>query len=88
MTDTVFCYHCRRNHPSTEVTQVQSKGVKRWRCRKSIVSSQADQAQRDAFGKTTSEMNRRKPLRHYLQKLPHCVLDVFNSPSNSLGNSA
>jgi len=80
MTDKVFCYHCRNYHPSTEVRQVQSKGVKRWRCLKSIASSQASRAQRDAFGKAISETNRKVTLEQSGQTLPRCVLEVFRSP--------
>ena len=85
MTDKVFCYHCRNYHPSTEVRQVQSKGVKRWRCLKSIASSQASRAQRDAFGKEISETNRKVTLEHSRQTLPRSVLEVFRGGASIVG---
>lgn len=86
MTDKVFCYHCRNYHPSTEVRQVQSKGVKRWRCLKSIVSSQGSRAQRDAFGKAISDTNRKMSLEQSGQTLPRCVLEVFRSATGLIGH--
>ncbi len=85
MTDKVFCYHCRNYHPSTEVRQVESKGVKRWRCLKSIASTKASRAQRDAFGKAVSETNRKVTLEQNRQTLPRSVLEVFRGGTSLLG---
>ena len=86
MTDKVFCYHCRNYHPSTEVRQVESKGVKRWRCLKSITSTKASRAQRDAFGKVVSETNRKVNLEKSRQTLPRGVLEVFRGGASLLGS--
>lgn len=86
MIDKVFCYHCRNYHPSTEVRQVESKGVKRWRCVKSIVSTKASRAQRDAFGKMVSETNRKVTLEKSRQTLPRGVLEVFRGSTGMLGS--
>lgn len=88
MMDTVFCYHCRRYHPTAEVRRVHSKGVSRWRCLKSIASSQGSRAQRDAFGKATHEMNQKQCLQLAEQKLPHCVREVLRSQVSNLGSPA
>ena len=76
MSDQVFCYHCRRYHPADQVTQVCVRGVKRWRCRRSIALSRASSAARDAFGRAASEVNR--ALRG-VRPLPRPVLEVFNA---------
>lgn len=76
MSDQVFCYHCRRHHPADQVTQVCVRGVKRWRCRRSIALSRASSAARDAFGNAVSEVNR--ALRG-VRPLPHPVLELFNA---------
>ena len=85
MTDKVFCYHCRNYHPSTEARQVESKGVKRWRCLKSIASSQANRKQRDAFGKAVSETNRKVSLEKSRQTLPRSILEVFRGGASIVG---
>ena len=77
MSDTVFCYSCRKHHPRAEVTLVQSKGVKRWRCRKSIVESQKSREQRDAFGKAITEFNRAMSHGKSTHSLPRPVLELF-----------
>lgn len=83
MMDKVFCYHCRAYHPPSEVRQVQSNGIKRWRCLKSIASSQASRAQRDAFGKSVSELNQFICLQHASRSLPHAVKELFKAPFES-----
>ena len=77
MFDTVFCYSCRKHHPLTEVTLVFSKGVKRWRCRKSIAESQKSRDQRDAFGKAITEFNRAMSRGKSAHALPRPVLELF-----------
>lgn len=81
MSDTVFCYHCRRYHPRDEVTLVQTRGVKRWRCRKSISLSRASAAARDAFGKSISQMNQTACANPFPRPLPRPVLELFGSAS-------
>jgi len=81
MTDQVFCYHCRRHHPVPEVRLVQSKGVKRWRCLKSLASTRSSVAERDAFGKSVSELNRASRDRLNARPLPRPVLDLLSAGS-------
>jgi hypothetical protein len=57
MAETKFCYHCSRYHPSDEMRQIDRKGIKRWRCIKSINATKQGLAQRDAFGKTVTALN-------------------------------
>lgn len=77
MSDQVYCYHCRRHHPADQVTPVYLRGIRRWRCRRSIALSQASSAARDAFGRAVSEAQR--ALRG-VRPLPRPVLELFNSP--------
>ena len=79
MSDTVFCYSCRKHHPLAEVTLVFSKGVKRWRCRKSIAESQKSRDQRDLFGKETSALNQAIRQRQSAHSLPRPVLELFGT---------
>lgn len=79
MSDTVFCYSCRKYHARAEVTLVQSKGVKRWRCLKSIAESQKSRDQRDAYGRAITELNRATGLRKATHTLPRSVLELFGS---------
>jgi hypothetical protein len=81
MSETVFCYHCRRHHPAAEMTQVESRGVKRWRCRQSISASRGSTAARDAFGKVVSELNQRSFGRPAARPLPRPVLELFLTTS-------
>ena len=78
MSDTVFCYSCRKHHPRAEVTLVQSKGVKRWRCLRSIAESQKSRDQRDAFGKAVTEFNRSMSRGKSAHELPRPVLELFS----------
>jgi hypothetical protein len=79
MSDTVYCYHCRRHHPADEVTRVESRGVKRWRCRQSISLSQRSIDQRDAFGKAVSLLNQASCAKPAGNPLPRPVLELFGS---------
>jgi hypothetical protein len=79
MTDTVFCYSCRKHHARAEVTLVQSKGVKRWRCLKSIAESRKSRDQRDIFGKETTAQNQAIRQRQSPHSLPRPVLELFGS---------
>ena len=55
---TAYCYHCGRHHPIEEMRQIVTKGGRKWRCRKSIVATKAGIAQRDAFGRGVTELNK------------------------------
>ncbi len=58
MSATVYCYHCATHHPQEQMRQISTKGGKRWRCIKSIEATKAGLAQRDAFGRTITEINK------------------------------
>lgn len=58
MSDVAYCYHCGTYHPKEEMRQVETKSGKRWRCTKSIQATKACVAQRDAFGKRMTDMNK------------------------------
>jgi hypothetical protein len=58
MTDTIFCYHCRVRHPSSEVRQISTKSGKRWRCAKSIAATRNGVQAREAFGRQTTAFNK------------------------------
>ena len=79
MTDTIFCYSCRKHHARDEVTRVQSKGVKRWRCLKSIAESRKSRDQRDRFGKEITALNQAIRQRQSAHSLPRPVLELFGT---------
>ncbi len=56
--ETLYCYHCGRHHPREEMRQIETKSGKKWRCIKSIQATRRSSAQRDAFGKTVTTINR------------------------------
>ncbi len=58
MSQTAYCYHCGVYHPIEEMRQINTKGGMRRRCIKSIEASKAEIAQRDAFGRRMTEMNK------------------------------
>ena len=81
MSDTVYCYHCRAQHPRTEMRLIVSKTGKRWRCINSIKAaarSAKDITLRDAYGKKVSEDNKevaslRQHIRNAIEKTtPRC----------------
>ena len=80
MSDQVYCYHCRRHHPADQVTAVCVRGVRRWRCRRSIALSRASAAARDAFGRAVSEVN--GALRS-ARPLPHPVRELINAAGSA-----
>jgi hypothetical protein len=88
MSDQVFCYYCRRYHPTVEVRLIQSKGVKRWRCMKSLAPRLSSVAERDAFGKSVSESNRANKVWHDARPLPLPVLEVLSAPPNQFEGPA
>jgi len=77
MTELVFCYHCRRHHPADEMTLLENRGVKRWRCRASLSLGRRSIAKRDAFGKAVSQMNRISCAMASARPLPRPVLEVL-----------
>lgn len=79
MTESVFCYSCRKHHARDEVTLVQSKGVKRWRCLRSIAESRRSRDQRDLFGKETTALNQAIHQRQSTHSLPRPILELFGS---------
>lgn len=84
MSDTVFCYHCRREHARADVVQVETHGVKRWRCRRSIALGRRSVGERDAFGKAVSEINRRCSEAIARKPLPHAVRELM-APAGESG---
>lgn len=58
MSETIYCYHCGRRHPSDEMRQIETKAGKKWRCIKSILATKITSAQRDAFGKAVTTINK------------------------------
>ena len=77
MSDSVYCYHCRRWHPRAEVVRIATGRVKRWRCRASLELSRRSVDQRDAFGHAVSEANRRAAASDALPPLPRPVLELM-----------
>ena len=59
----IYCYHCGRQHPSSEMRQIETKGGKKWRCIKSIEATRINSAQRDAFGKSVTMTNKEMCIR-------------------------
>lgn len=58
MSDMVFCYSCRVHHPRDQMLGFATRSGTRWRCRRSIVEASGPLAERDAFGRRQSEINR------------------------------
>jgi hypothetical protein len=61
MSDLVYCYHCRKQHPREEMRLIVCNSGKRWRCLTSInaaVKTKNDMASRDAYGKKVTEANK------------------------------
>ena len=77
MSDSVFCYHCRRSHPLAEVVRIDTGGVRRWRCRASLALGRRSVEQRDAFGRAVSAANRRAVEDEALRPLPRPVLELM-----------
>lgn len=55
---TVYCYHCRLQHPREDMRLVITKTGKRWRCFKSIEAAKADKGKREEFGRIVSANNK------------------------------
>jgi len=56
--ETIYCYHCGRHHPSSEMRRIETKGGKKWRCIQSIAATKINSSQRDAFGKNVTAINK------------------------------
>jgi hypothetical protein len=54
----IYCYHCSAYHPREEMRQVEKNGRKRWRCVQSILATKQGLAEREAFGRRMSAINR------------------------------
>lgn len=84
MTDRIYCYHCRSYHFQHEATLVHTASGKRWRCLESFSFGRTSQAQRDAFGKSVSELNRARNTRQTERTLPRPVLEVIRCASGRM----
>jgi len=58
MSQTAYCYHCGTQHPLEVMRQQVTKTGKRWRCLKSIEAGRAAISQRDAFGRSVTQLNK------------------------------
>lgn len=58
MPETAYCHQCGVHHPIEEMRQILTKCGKRWRCIKSINAAKAGIADRDAFGRRITEINK------------------------------
>ena len=61
MSDTVYCHHCRIQHPRDEMRLIISKYGKHWRCAASIkaaAKAKNDVALRDAYGRQATDENK------------------------------
>lgn len=58
MSATVYCYHCATHHPQEQMRQISTKGGKRWRCIKSIEATKRSVAEREAFGRQMTAINK------------------------------
>jgi hypothetical protein len=56
--ENIYCYHCGRYHPRQEMRQIETKGGRKWRCIRSIEATKINRAQRDAFGKAVTTINK------------------------------
>ncbi len=56
--ETLYCYHCCIQHPKTVMRQILTKTGKRWRCIKSIEATRRGHAEREAFGRQTTAINK------------------------------
>lgn len=85
MSDTVFCFTCRKLHPREVVVMVQSKGVTRWRCLRSIIESGRSRDQRDALARSVIGLNHRSTgLRTAMQSLLRPLLELFSGAPGRL----
>jgi hypothetical protein len=58
MTEMLFCYCCRVHHPKDQMRPFRTRHGERWRCIRSIKAAACARAERDAFGKQQTAINR------------------------------
>lgn len=58
MPEMLFCYCCRVHHPRDQMHSFRTSQGLRWRCQRSIDAAKCSTSERDAFGKTQTEINR------------------------------
>lgn len=58
MTEMLFCYCCRVHHPKDQMRPFRTRHGERWRCIRSIEAAACARAERDAFGKQQTAINR------------------------------
>ena len=58
MSTTLYCYHCRTYHARDAMRLLVSKTGKRWRCIRSIELARRAVAEREAFGRRMSAINK------------------------------
>lgn len=58
MPEMLFCYCCRVHHPREQMRLFQTRHGPRWRCLRSIADARRPCAERDAFGRQQSAINR------------------------------
>ena len=63
MSDTLYCYCCRKHHPKAQMRRFMTRTGERWRCLNSIEAARARPDERDAFGRRQSELNRQTAVR-------------------------
>ena len=56
--ETHYCYHCGSHHPKEAMRLIATRTGKRWRCIKSIEATRTGQAEREAFGRQSTAMNK------------------------------
>ena len=58
MVETAYCYRCATHHPKETMRLHETKGGKRWRCINSIEATKKNSAERDAYGRQISTINK------------------------------
>lgn len=56
--DSLFCHCCRVHHPKNQMSRYLTRYGYRWRCLQSIAGARGSAAERDAFGRRQTEINR------------------------------
>lgn len=82
MTTTLFCYCCRVHHAKDQMRLFPTRQGMRWRCIASIEGAYRPQAERDAFGRQQSAMNREATRRQaeYASQIRAGVLPMLVMP--------
>jgi len=58
MTEMLFCYCCRVHHAKDKMRLFHTRYGDRWRCVRSIEAAARKAAERDAFGRAQTALNR------------------------------